>query len=64
MKKLDREYFLARERIERAAAKSTTCTNARRAHQELAQSYAALARPDAGVTYIGPGSRRGLTIAS
>jgi hypothetical protein len=45
MKRPDQDYFLARERIERAAAKSATCPNARRVHQELAQNYAALARP-------------------
>ena len=38
------DYFLARERIERAAAKSATTPSARRAHLELAQGYAALAR--------------------
>ena len=36
------EYFRARERIERAAARTATTEAARRAHLELAQSYAAL----------------------
>ena len=39
-----REYFQQRERVERAAAKSAACLQARRAHQELAQGYAVLAR--------------------
>ena len=36
------EYYRTRERAERAAAKSAACPQARRAHQELAQAYAAL----------------------
>lgn len=40
----DRNYFEQRERIERAAAKSAANAQARRAHQELAIGYAALAR--------------------
>ena len=38
------EYFRARERIERAAAKAAVSEAARRAHLELAQGYAALIR--------------------
>lgn len=38
------EYFRRRERAERAAAKRATSDGARRAHQELAQSYAELLR--------------------
>jgi hypothetical protein len=38
------EYFRERERIERAAAKAAATEAARRAHLELAQGYAALAR--------------------
>ena len=34
------EYFRRRERAERAAAKNAVSEAARRAHQELAQSYA------------------------
>ena len=41
------EYFLQRERIEREAAAKATSIAARRAHQELARGYAALARPRA-----------------
>lgn len=36
------EYYRARERAERAAAKEAACPEARRAHQELAQAYARL----------------------
>jgi hypothetical protein len=36
------EYYRARECAERAAAKSASCPEARRAHQELAQAYAKL----------------------
>jgi hypothetical protein len=36
------EYYRARERAERAAAKEAACPQARRAHQELAQAYARL----------------------
>lgn len=36
------EYFRKRERAERAAAKKAASEAARRAHQELAQSYAEL----------------------
>ncbi len=39
-----RSYFEQRERVERAAAKRASCPQARRAHQELAQHYARLAR--------------------
>jgi hypothetical protein len=38
------EYFRSRELVERAAAKAATTEEARRAHLELAQGYAALAR--------------------
>jgi hypothetical protein len=38
------EYFLRRERAERAAAKNAVTDAARRVHQELAQGYAALLR--------------------
>lgn len=38
------DYFRRRERAERAAAKCAACDAARRAHQELAQSYAELLR--------------------
>ena len=38
------DYFLSRERIEREAAKAAVSDAARRAHLELAQGYAALAR--------------------
>ena len=33
------EYYQARERAERAAAKAAACPQARRVHQELAQHY-------------------------
>ena len=36
------EYYRARERAERTAAKNASCPEARRAHQELAQAYARL----------------------
>lgn len=36
------DYYRVRERAERAAAENATCPQARRAHQELAQAYAAL----------------------
>ncbi len=39
------EYFQQRERMEREAAKNAGSPAARRVHQELAQGYAALARP-------------------
>jgi len=39
-----RAYFELRERAERAAAKSAACLEARRIHQELAQSYAEAVR--------------------
>jgi hypothetical protein len=38
------DYFAKRERVERAAAKSASSVAARRAHQELAESYSRLAR--------------------
>ncbi len=38
------DYFRARERVEREAAKAAVSEAARRAHLELAQGYAALAR--------------------
>ena len=38
------DYFRARERVEREAAKLAVTEAARRAHLELAQGYAALAR--------------------
>jgi hypothetical protein len=64
MKRTDQEYFRERERSERAAAKNSACPNVRRVHQELAQTYAALARGEAGPAYVRSGSRprRGLTI--
>ena len=40
------DYFRRRERAERAAAKNAASEAARRAHQELAQSYAARLRQD------------------
>ncbi len=40
MQQYSREYLERRERMERAAAKSATCPQARRVHQELAQEYA------------------------
>ncbi|HEY8591393.1 MAG TPA: hypothetical protein VIL42_00840 [Sphingomicrobium sp.] len=54
----DQEYYRQRELSERAAAKSAACPDARRVHHELAQNYAALARGEAEMPYIGPGSRR------
>jgi hypothetical protein len=38
------EYFRRREQVERSAAKNASSEAARRAHQELAQEYAALLR--------------------
>ena len=38
------EYFRDREVAERAAAAATTSEQARRAHLELAQNYAAMVR--------------------
>ena len=38
------DYFRTRERIEREAAKAAASEAARRAHLELAEGYAALAR--------------------
>ena len=38
------DYFLSRERVEREAAKTANSETARRAHLELAQGYASLAR--------------------
>ena len=38
------DYFRSRERVERDAAKSAGNEQARRAHLELAQGYAALVR--------------------
>ena len=38
------DYFRRRERAERAAAKIAETEAARRAHQELAQHYAAMVR--------------------
>ena len=38
------DYFQSRERVEREAAKAAATDEARRAHLELAQGYAALAR--------------------
>ncbi|HET7717422.1 MAG TPA: hypothetical protein VFK86_17510 [Bauldia sp.] len=38
------DYFRARERIERDAAKTAATEAARRAHLELARGYAALVR--------------------
>lgn len=47
------DYFLERERSERAAAKRATTAAARGAHQDLAQGYADLARPRiAGTLHI------------
>ena len=39
-----KEYLQRRERAERAAAKRANCPQARWAHQELAQHYAAAQR--------------------
>ena len=39
------DYLRKRERAERAAAKKAASNDARRIHQELAQSYAKLLRP-------------------
>ena len=36
------EYYRARERAELAAAKTATCPEARRAHEEMAKAYAKL----------------------
>ena len=36
------EYYRARELAERAAAKTASCAEARRAHEEMAQAYARL----------------------
>ena len=47
MRTVDQEsvdYFRSRERVEREAAKAAASDEARRAHLELAQGYAALAR--------------------
>jgi hypothetical protein len=55
-----REYFERRERAERAAAKKAVCPEARRAHQQLAQSYAELTQQLA----TGPVERPRLSIAS
>jgi len=38
------EYFKRRERVERAASKNAASSQARRIHQELAQSYAEMAQ--------------------
>ena len=38
------DYFVRRERIERAAAKRARSAAARRVHQELAENYSRLAR--------------------
>jgi hypothetical protein len=40
------EYYRARERAERTAAKNANCPEARRAHEELAQAYARLVDMD------------------
>lgn len=40
MDQKERDYFAARERAERTAAKNARCPQARRAHQELARAYA------------------------
>ena len=40
----DPAYHVARERAERKAAKESSSVSARRAHQELAQAHADLAR--------------------
>jgi hypothetical protein len=39
------DYYRARERAERAAAKEAACPEARRAHLELALAYALLLEP-------------------
>jgi hypothetical protein len=36
----NREYYRQRERVEREAAKAAKSAAARRAHQEMAQTYA------------------------
>jgi hypothetical protein len=40
MKHRSIDYFRERERVEREAAKTATCEQARWAHQEMADSYA------------------------
>jgi hypothetical protein len=44
MDQSSQEYYSRRERAERAAAKRATCPEARWAHQQLAQYYAAAQR--------------------
>jgi hypothetical protein len=51
------DYFRRRERAERAAAKNAASETARRIHQELAQSYAALVRKPEGMASPPPASR-------
>jgi len=51
------EYYRTRERAERAAAKTASCPEARRAHQELAQAYADLAA-DGGTHNVSPARDR------
>ncbi|WP_156029749.1 hypothetical protein [Sphingomonas sp. URHD0057] len=51
------EYFLRRERAERAAAKNAVTDAARRIHQELAQGYAALLRNPRNIVMPPPVSR-------
>jgi hypothetical protein len=51
------EYFLRRERAERAAAKNAANDAARRIHQELAQGYAALLRNPRNIVTPPPVSR-------
>src|SRR5687768_6247141 len=44
----DEDYLRRREKAERAAAKKASSPSARRIHQDLAQAYAGLARPEFG----------------
>jgi hypothetical protein len=55
-------YFEQRERAERAAAKKATSPQARRAHQELAQRYAALAKQQSPPIWVEGDPRPRLTV--
>jgi hypothetical protein len=43
MKTESKEYYAARERVERSAAQKATCPEARKAHEDMARAYAQLA---------------------
>jgi hypothetical protein len=43
MKTESREYYAARERVERTAAERASCPEARKAHEQMARAYAKLA---------------------